>query len=169
MPDNHQRPLPLSQRKTRPRIFQASFGIAEFRRPVLDWRRYVPAGSGQEPVQRGIRSCLPSNSRGGCSWEWYLRFWRDPIDCISAVYRRFGPLFFLAEPKWIRCLERLHALALGPRYNRLVFEQPEKYHAGGFTARGCPSPRTSSIQSEGMIGHHKSTGPAEGIAPAHPD
>lgn len=74
--------------------------------------------------------------RGVGSWQWFLRFWRDPIDCISAVQRRFGSLFVIAEPKWIRRPERLHALALGPRYNRLVLGQPEKYHAGGFTARG---------------------------------
>lgn len=70
------------------------------------------------------------------AWPWYLRFWRDPIDCISTVYRRFGPLFVLAEPKWLGHPGRVHALAIGPRYNRMILGQPDKYHAGGFTARG---------------------------------
>ena len=70
------------------------------------------------------------------SFKWYLRFWRDPIEYMSAIYARFGPLFVLAEPKWTLTPTRLHVLALGPRYNRLVLGQPDKYHAGGFTARG---------------------------------
>jgi len=74
--------------------------------------------------------------RGARSWQWYGRFWRDPIACMTTIHRRFGPLFVLAEPKWIHRPERLHVLALGPRYNRLILGQPDTYHAGGFTARG---------------------------------
>ena len=81
-------------------------------------------GSTLEP-RRGIRT-----------WPWFLKFWRDPIACMSAVTQRFGPLFVAAEPKWIHRPERLHVLAIGARYNRLVLGQPETYHAGGFAARG---------------------------------
>lgn len=62
---------------------------------------------------------------------------------MTTIHRRFGSLFVLAEPKWSRQLERLDVLALGPRYNRLILGQPEKYHAGSFTARG---PRGSALR-----------------------
>jgi cytochrome P450 len=89
---------------------------------------------GQAATQFGGSTVQPK--RGVRSWKWYLQFWRDPIACMSTVHQQFGPLFALAEPKWLHHPERLHVLALGPRYNRLVLGQPEKYHAGGFTARG---------------------------------
>jgi cytochrome P450 len=94
------------------------------------------------------RSVAQSNSsisrptRGIGSWRWYAKFWLDPIACITTVYRRFGPLVVLAAPALFRRAERINVLALGPRYNRLVFGQPEKFRAGGFVLYG---PRNSAL------------------------
>jgi len=79
--------------------------------------------------------------RGVASWRWYAHYLRDPLDCLAALQRRLGPLCVLGSPVPLWLGGRRFIFAIGARYNREVFGQPEVFRPGGQILRG---PRNSA-------------------------
>jgi cytochrome P450 len=84
-----------------------------------------------QDVESSISTKLPPVLRGVASWPWYLHYLRDPLECLAAAQSRFGSLFVLGNPVPIRTGGRRFVLAIGGRYNREVFGQPDVFRPGG--------------------------------------
>jgi cytochrome P450 len=83
----------------------------------------------------------PPEVRGLASWFWYAHYLRDPLDCLAVVQRRFGPLFVVGTPVPLWSGGRRFIVAIGARYNREVFGQPEVFRPGG---QVMPGPKNSA-------------------------
>ena len=73
--------------------------------------------------------------KGRASAREYIRFFRDPVGCMSRLYQRHGPLVALGpiafgEPT------KLHVLAIGPAHNRQVLGNPAIFRTTGQFIRG---------------------------------
>ena len=74
--------------------------------------------------------------RGAAAVWWYVHFFRDPVGCLRRAHREHGPLFALGRAaSWVRG-ERLHLLAIGPEFNRLVIGDPALFRSTGQGIRG---------------------------------
>jgi cytochrome P450 len=79
--------------------------------------------------------------RGIASWRWFMRYLRDPLDCLAAVQQRFGPLCIMGNPVPLWPGGRRFILAFGARYNREVLGRPDTFRPGGQVLLG---PRNSA-------------------------
>lgn len=81
-------------------------------------------------------SPLPFVRTGPVAAYWYVRFFRDPVGTLIGAYRKFGPVFALGGvvPKGRR--QKLHAVALGPDFNRQIFGDPALFRSTGQSMAG---------------------------------
>lgn len=70
----------------------------------------------------------------------YLSLLRDPVGAMRDIYRRRGPLVFLG-PVAFGEPTKIHALAVGPAYNRQILSDPASFRPTGMLLRG---PRNSA-------------------------
>jgi cytochrome P450 len=87
--------------------------------------------------------------------RWYWRFLRNPLECLVAAQRAFGPLFVLSDPISIRRgrRARVFLLAAGAHYNREVLGNPDIYRSGGQVMRGPKGSAHARLRS-GLLGMH---------------
>jgi cytochrome P450 len=82
----------------------------------------------------------------------YARYFRDPIDCMAALHRRYGRLFAIGEVLPVGH-ERLHFMAADPEINRQVFSDPETFLAVGLVMKG-PQGSAQNRLRRGLVGMH---------------
>jgi hypothetical protein len=78
-------------------------------------------GAGSLPSdRRSDGGQRPARLRGLRAAAAHARYFRDPIDCMAALHRRYGRFFAVGEVLPVG-YERLHFLAADPEINRQVF------------------------------------------------
>jgi cytochrome P450 len=85
----------------------------------------------------------PPVMHGTAAARWYVRFFRDPVGTLIEGQRRFGRLFALGGVLPRRKRYKLHAVALGAAYNRIVFGDPALFHSTGQSLCG---PKDSALR-----------------------
>lgn len=80
----------------------------------------------------------------------YFRFYRDPIECMATMHRRYGPLYAIG-----RILpfggERLHFMAAHTEINRHVYSDPDLFRAVGLVMKG-PEGSALNRMRRGLVG-----------------
>jgi cytochrome P450 len=78
----------------------------------------------------------PPTVRGAASWQWWLQFILDPLQCLAAARARFGPVCVLGNPLPFWTGGRRFVFATGADYVREVLGQPDVFRPGGAVMAG---------------------------------
>lgn len=80
--------------------------------------------------------------RGVATWPWFLRFFRDPVACMSRAHERIGPVTVLSDPGPHHRSGRQYVFTAGPEFNRHILGDGERFRTMGIGWRG---PRDSAL------------------------
>lgn len=84
----------------------------------------------------GDAGAAPVLLRGAASWRWYAHYLRDPLGCLIAAEKQFGPLVVFGNPLPLWRGGRRFVVAIGAPYNRAVLGQPDVFRPGGQVLSG---------------------------------